>query len=50
VGGTPNGGDLPAEELEFPDNFQRPSSILMVILVEMKGIDCSLIVYADKYL
>ena len=49
VGGTPHGGELPAQELKLSDDFHRPSCLLMVMLVEVECVHCSPVVNADKY-
>jgi len=49
VGGAPHSGDPPAQELEFFNDFLSSSGILMVVHVEVKGVDCGLVVDADEY-
>ena len=49
MGGAPNGGDTPAKNLEFSDNFQCSSRIFVVVFVEMEGVDSGLIVNTDEY-
>jgi hypothetical protein len=49
VGGTPHNGDPPAQELEFSNDFLRPSRVLMIMLIEVKRINRSLVVDTDEY-
>ena len=44
VGGAPHSGDLAAQELELFDDFLGPLHIFVVLLVEVKGVDCDLVV------